>query len=96
MRFDGRVVSHFLRIAAQGGIGLESQQLLDLNKRRHLSTTTCPNCMMVWLAPGLQDGDTYECKICRRSFVVRRPKEKISPLFDQLFAGTSEAFDQEQ
>ena len=48
---------------------MESQDVLNA-RLNLLPTTTCPNCLMVWLAPGLQIGDTYECKNCELSFVV--------------------------
>jgi primosomal protein N' len=63
---------------------MESQELLQLNGRSHLPITTCPNCMSVWLAPGLKDGDTYECRSCLLSFVVRTLIEKTSLPFDDL------------
>ena len=77
------------------GMGLESQGLLHLDKSKHLPTIVCPNCMMVWLAPGLEHGDTYECRSCRLSFVVRRPNEEISKPCDELLTRRS-ASDQEQ
>jgi Zn-finger nucleic acid-binding protein len=60
---------------------MESQELLELNRRSQLPITTCPNCMMVWLAPGLKDGDIYECRSCGLSYVVRTPIEKTSQPF---------------
>jgi len=61
---------------------LETQELIYLKKRQNLPTTTCPNCKMVWLAPGLNEGDTYECRGCLLSFVVGMPIEKTSQSFD--------------
>lgn len=49
---------------------MELQGSLGLNRFKQLPTTTCPNCMMVWLAPGLSQGDTYECKSCHLTFLV--------------------------
>ena len=41
--------------------------------------------MMVWLAPGLKDGDTYECKSCHLKFVVSRlEKQEASPPMNLL------------
>jgi hypothetical protein len=34
--------------------------------------------MMVWLAPGIEQGDTYKCKGCQLSFVVRAISEETS------------------
>jgi len=52
--------------------------MLTINKRIPVPTTTCPNCMMVWLAPGLKDGDTYECRRCKFGFVVGSGDETAS------------------
>lgn len=50
---------------------MEIQELIVLNRFKQLPTVTCPNCMMVWLAPGVSQGDSYECRSCHLSFVVR-------------------------
>jgi uncharacterized paraquat-inducible protein A len=59
---------------------LESQEFLNTSRLDQLPTTTCPNCQMVWLAPGLQNGDTYECKSCELSFIIGMPMEKVTEL----------------
>jgi hypothetical protein len=33
-------------------------------------TAICPSCGRIWIAPGLADGDSYQCKDCGASFVV--------------------------
>ena len=58
---------------------MESQEFLSASRLHQLPTTTCPNCQMVWLAPGLQDGDTYECRKCEISFVVRVLDADLQP-----------------
>ena len=55
---------------------MESQHSLSSNRNVHLPTTKCPNCRMIWIAPGLSQGDTYECKRCHLSFVVCEPSEE--------------------
>lgn len=35
--------------------------------------------MMVWLAPGLSQGDTYQCKSCHLSFLVGDTRGEPSP-----------------
>ena len=45
----------------------------------HLPTTKCPNCRMIWIAPGLAQGDTYECKRCGLSFIVCEPSRETLP-----------------
>ena len=57
---------------------LESQEFLSASRLHQLPTTTCPNCQMVWLAPGLQNGDTYECKSCELSFYYRGATGKVT------------------
>ncbi len=52
---------------------MESQHSVNLNRARQLPTTMCPNCRLTWIAPGLAQGDTYECKRCHLSFVVCEP-----------------------
>ena len=52
---------------------MESQNALSSNRNVQLPTTRCPNCSMIWIAPGLSRGDTYECKRCHLSFVVCEP-----------------------
>lgn len=49
---------------------MESQALLISNRSDNLPTVTCPNCNVMWLAPGLLQGDTYECRSCGLGFVV--------------------------
>lgn len=34
------------------------------------SIAKCPNCGMNWLAPGLRQGDKYECGDCAFEFVI--------------------------
>jgi len=57
---------------------LELQESLGLDRFKQLPTTTCPNCMMVWLAPGLSQGDTYECKTCHLTYLVGDTREEAS------------------
>ena len=59
---------------------MELQGSLGLNRFKQLPTTTCPNCMMVWLAPGLSQGDTYECKSCHLTFIVGDTRDEPSPV----------------
>lgn len=34
---------------------------------------------MIWIAPGLAHGDTYDCKQCQLSFIVRElPPETLN------------------
>ncbi len=42
--------------------------------------------MMVWLAPGLNDGDSHECRSCGLSYVVRTPNEKLDILSRELLS----------
>lgn len=44
----------------------------------HLLTIKCPDCMMMWFAPGVGHGDTYVCKECGLSFVVCNPPNQSS------------------
>lgn len=55
---------------------MESQDSLNSNRAMHLPTTRCPNCMMIWIAPGLAQGDTYVCKRCGLTFIVCEPSEE--------------------
>lgn len=50
---------------------MESRYLFNSNKGGYFPTVR-PNCSMIWLAPGLIEGDTYECRSCGVSFVVGR------------------------
>lgn len=52
---------------------MQSQDSLSSNRSMHLPTIRCPNCRLIWLAPGLAQGDTYECKSCHLSFIVCEP-----------------------
>lgn len=52
---------------------MESQDSVNSNRVMHFPTTICPHCKMIWLAPGLAKGDTYECKRCGLSFIVCDP-----------------------
>lgn len=56
---------------------MSSQELLNSHDglHKHFLTIQCPNCEIRWLAPGVQHGETYICKECGLSFIVRRPKE---------------------
>jgi hypothetical protein len=59
---------------------MQSQDSLSSNNNMHLPATRCPNCWMIWIAPGLAQGDTYECKHCRLTFVVCDPSaETLQP-----------------
>ena len=49
---------------------MQTQKPESSSKNSSLPTTTCPNCRMTWLTPGLSEGDQYECKKCSSSFVV--------------------------
>jgi len=51
-----------------------------MDRFKKLPTTTCPNCMMVWLAPGLSHGDAYECKSCHSTFLVGATHEESAPV----------------
>lgn len=57
---------------------MESQELLNASRLNRLPTTKCPFCLMVWLAPGLKDGDTYECKSCELSFIIGVRLEQVT------------------
>jgi hypothetical protein len=47
-----------------------TQEPADSNQGVYLPTIKCPNCQLVWLAPGMIMGDAYECKSCEFRFVV--------------------------
>lgn len=70
---------------------MESRELLQINRRPYLPITTCPNCMKVWLAPGLNDGDTHECRGCGLSFIVDKPNENTPEPVEELRTQTSMA-----
>lgn len=51
---------------------MDSQEALNSNQRLHFQTIRCPNCKLIWLAPGVIDGDIYVCRQCSFSFVVSK------------------------
>lgn len=55
---------------------MESQESLNPKGGFILPTTKCPNCRMIWIAPGLMNGDTYECRGCGTSFVVSTSEDQ--------------------
>jgi uncharacterized paraquat-inducible protein A len=58
---------------------MRTENSITIDRHANLPLTTCPQCGMSWLTPGLSHGDTYECKNCRFSFVVRQAPKEISP-----------------
>ena len=59
---------------------MSARELPNSNEglHRHFLTIRCPNCEVRWLAPGVGHGETYVCKACGLSFVVRKPKNQIA------------------
>jgi uncharacterized Zn finger protein len=59
---------------------MSSQELSDSHEgmHKHFLTIQCPRCEVRWLAPGVKQGETYACKECGLSFVVRKPKNQTS------------------
>jgi hypothetical protein len=49
---------------------MQSEEVFNLANTVSFSTIKCTNCNSTWLAPGLLDGDRYECKSCGFSIVV--------------------------
>jgi predicted RNA-binding Zn-ribbon protein involved in translation (DUF1610 family) len=56
------------------------RELSDSNEglHHHFLTIQCPKCEVRWLAPGVRHGETYVCKECGLSFVVRKPENQSS------------------
>jgi DNA-directed RNA polymerase subunit RPC12/RpoP len=48
------------------------------NESLNLLTVECPYCEARWLAPGMSNSDTYVCKECGLTFVVRKPEHQAS------------------
>ena len=46
-----------------------SENSLGLRGRLARLAVRCPECLQVWLAPGLAGGDKYACKACGAVFV---------------------------
>jgi predicted RNA-binding Zn-ribbon protein involved in translation (DUF1610 family) len=55
---------------------MKSKESLSPNRGVRLPTVECPNCRMIWLAPGLLQGDTYECRSCGVSFVISESPDR--------------------
>lgn len=54
---------------------MESQNSISSPIGISFRTIRCPSCEMMWLAPGLMEGDTYMCRGCGVSFIVDRSAE---------------------
>jgi DNA-directed RNA polymerase subunit M/transcription elongation factor TFIIS len=55
---------------------METKDLLDPKAKLEISAIACPACQSIWLAPGLKEGDRYECRNCRHRFVISRMQSK--------------------
>lgn len=77
---DNAAASKVTCVLSLGGNEMSSRELSDSNKglHHHFLTIQCPHCEVRWLAPGVKHGDTYVCKECCLSFVVRKPKKQTS------------------
>lgn len=49
---------------------MQVPELLKGSSRFELKTVECPGCGLVWVAPGLIDGDKHECKRCGFQLVI--------------------------
>jgi len=49
---------------------MESQALFNSKRSDNLRTVSCPNCNVVWLVPGLMQGETFACRGCGFVLVV--------------------------
>lgn len=58
---------------------MTSQELLNSNELLGLLIIQCPDCEKLWLAPGVENGETYACRECGLNFVVRRPAAGQGP-----------------
>jgi hypothetical protein len=63
---------------------MESQDSINSSSVIHLLTIRCPNCDMIWLAPGLIEGDAYVCRDCGVSFIVDRSSNKATDRSDKV------------
>lgn len=63
---------------------MESQELSDLDGGMQLPTIKCPKCLMIWLAPGIVQGDSYQCRNCGASFVVAQPADNQLQVSNEL------------
>ncbi len=61
---------------------VHSQELLDSDARPPFPTIRCINCNMIWLVPGLAEGDKYECKRCRSIIVTPDESEPLRSFED--------------
>lgn len=59
---------------------MHSQELIDLDARPQFPTIKCGKCEMIWLVPGLTEGDKYECKRCRSLIVTPVESETLLSL----------------
>jgi hypothetical protein len=69
-------------------VTMQTDHSIPGNRTSNLPLTTCPTCTTTWLTPGLAEGDSYECKNCGSSFIVRKMPENVLPAI-----GTRKAFD---
>jgi len=56
---------------------VHSQELSNLDARPQFPTIKCGKCKMIWLVPGLTEGDKYECKRC--GSIILTPVESEMP-----------------
>lgn len=56
---------------------MHSQELFDLDARPQFLTIKCGKCKMIWLVPGLTEGDKYECKRCGSIIVTPVESEML-------------------
>jgi hypothetical protein len=61
-----------------------ARELLNPDRRLSLLTVSCPNCRVVWLAPGVMHGDRHVCKECGLNFVVNKSARRTRHLRSEI------------